>query len=512
MTQNANLFSALRAAFPTDLDRVAIETADAEPLYYTWRDLERGTAMLANLLESLALPPGARIAVQTEKSVEALMLYLAVLRAGFVYLPLNTAYQRSEIEYFIGNAEPSVVVCTSKNFGWVSRIAFSAGTAHVFTLDDDRSGSLLQRAALHSDRHTPVPRAADDLAAILYTSGTTGRSKGAMLSHGNLLSNARVLKQYWGWQPGDVLIHALPIFHVHGLFVATHGALLNGSKMIWFSRFDPKAVIARLPEATVFMGVPTLYVRLLHEAALTRAACARMRLFVSGSAPMLVETFEAFRERTGHTILERYGMSETVMLTSNPCDPKDGERRGGTVGPALPGVGVRVVDDAGAPCPAGEIGHIQVRGPNVFQGYWRMPEKTAEEFTADGWFKTGDVGRIDAQGYVTIVGRSKDLIISGGYNVYPAEIEGTLNDLAGVAESAVIGVPHPDFGEAVVAVVVARPGSTPDAAALIDELKSKIANFKVPKRVFVVTELPRNAMGKVQKKLLREQHQGLFGG
>ncbi|MDE2298041.1 MAG: malonyl-CoA synthase [Burkholderiales bacterium] len=512
MTQNANLFSALRAAFPTDLDRVAIETADGEALYYTWRDLERGTAMLANLLESLALPSGARIAVQTEKSVEALMLYLAVLRAGFVYLPLNTAYQRSEIEYFIGNAEPSVVVCTSKNFGWVSRIAFSAGTAHVFTLDDDRSGSLLQRAALHSDRHTPVPRAADDLAAILYTSGTTGRSKGAMLSHGNLLSNARVLKQYWGWQPGDVLIHAVPIFHVHGLFVATHGALLNGSKMIWFSRFDPKAVIARLPEATVFMGVPTLYVRLLHEAALTRAACARMRLFVSGSAPMLVETFEAFRERTGHTILERYGMSETVMLTSNPCDPKDGERRGGTVGPALPGVGVRVVDDAGAPCPAGEIGHIQVRGPNVFQGYWRMPEKTAEEFTADGWFKTGDVGRIDAQGYVTIVGRSKDLIISGGYNVYPAEIEGTLNDLAGVAESAVIGVPHPDFGEAVVAVVVARAGSTPDATALIDELKSKIANFKVPKRVFVVTELPRNAMGKVQKKLLREQHQGLFGG
>ena len=512
MTQNANLFSALRAAFPTDLDRVAIETADAEPLHYTWRDLERGTAMLANLLESLALPPGARIAVQTEKSVEALMLYLAVLRAGFVYLPLNTAYQRSEIEYFIGNAEPSVVVCTAKNFGWVSRIAFSAGTAHVFTLDDDRSGSLLQRAALHRDRHTPVPRDADDLAAILYTSGTTGRSKGAMLSHGNLLSNARVLKQYWGWQPGDVLIHALPIFHVHGLFVASHGALLNGSKMIWFSRFDAKAVIARLPEATVFMGVPTLYVRLLHEAALTRAACARIRLFVSGSAPMLIETFEAFRERTGHTILERYGMSETVMLTSNPCDPKDGERRGGTVGPALPGVGVRVVDDAGAACPADEIGNIQVRGPNVFQGYWRMPEKTAEEFTADGWFKTGDVGRIDARGYVTIVGRSKDLIISGGYNVYPAEIEGTLNDLAGVAESAVIGVPHPDFGEAVVAVVVARAGSTPDAAALIDELKSKIANFKVPKRVFVVTELPRNAMGKVQKKLLREQHQGLFAG
>ncbi|HEY8710002.1 MAG TPA: malonyl-CoA synthase [Burkholderiaceae bacterium] len=512
MTQNANLFSALRDAFPADLDRVAIETADAPVLHYTWRDLERGTAMLANLLESLALPPGARIAVQTEKSVEALMLYLAVLRAGLVYLPLNTAYQRGEIEYFIGNAEPSVVVCAKKNFGWVSRIAFTAGTAHVFTLDDDRSGSLLQRAAPHSDRHAPALCGADDLAAILYTSGTTGRSKGAMLSHGNLLSNARVLKRYWGWRPGDVLIHALPIFHVHGLFVASHGALLNGSKMIWFSRFEPKAVIARLPEATVFMGVPTLYVRLLHEAALTRAACAHMRLFVSGSAPLLLETFDAFRDRSGHTLLERYGMSETVMLTSNPYDPKDGERRGGTVGFPLPGVGVRVIDDAGAPCPAGEIGNLQVRGPNVFKGYWRMPEKTAEEFTADGWFKTGDVGRIDAHGYVTIAGRSKDLIISGGYNVYPAEIEGTLNDLAGVAESAVIGVPHPDFGEAVVAVVVARAGSTPDAAALIDELKSKIANFKVPKRVFVVTELPRNTMGKVQKNLLREQHQGLFAG
>ena len=499
MSLDHNLFSALRAAFPNDLDQTAIETADGgEALHYSWRDLDRGTAMLANLLGALELPPGARIAVQTEKSVEALMLYLAVLRAGFVYLPLNTAYQRGEIEYFIANAEPSVVVCASRNFGWVSRIAFSAGTAHVFTLDDDRRGSLLQRAAAHSDRHTPVPRAADDLAAILYTSGTTGRSKGAMLSHGNLLSNAQTLKAYWGWKPGDVLIHALPIFHVHGLFVASHGALLNGSKMIWFGKFDPKAVIARLPEATVFMGVPTLYVRLLGEAALTRSACAHMRLFISGSAPLLIETFSAFRERSGHTILERYGMSETVMLTSNPYDAKDGERRGGTVGFPLPGVGVRVVDDAAMPCPSGEIGNLQVSGPNVFKGYWRMPEKTKEEFSTDGWFKTGDVGRIDARGYVTIVGRSKDLIISGGYNVYPAEIEGALNDLPGVAESAAIGVPHPDFGEAVVAVIVARTGQSPDAAALIGELKSKIANFKVPKRVFVVAELPRNAMGKVQ--------------
>ncbi len=509
--QNENLFAALRAAFPPDLDGTAIETADGlgAPLEYSWRDLERATAMIANLLAGLQLPAGSRVAVQTDKSVEALMLYLAVLRAGYVYLPLNTAYQAAEIEYFIGNAEPAVVVCAPKHFAWISRIAFNAGTRHVFTLGDDRTGSLLERAAHCSDRHEPAVRKADDLAAILYTSGTTGRSKGAMLSHGNLLSNARVLKDYWGWQPGDVLVHALPIFHVHGLFVASHGALLNGSKMIWFAKFDPKAVIARLPEATVFMGVPTLYVRMLAEPALTRAACAHMRLFVAGSAPLLTETFQAWADRTGHTILERYGMSETVMLTSNPYTPAT-ERKAGTVGFALPGVGVRVHDDEGRPCAPGEIGGIQVRGPNVFAGYWRMPEKTKEEFTADGWFKTGDVGKVDEQGRFTIVGRSKDLIISGGYNVYPAEIEGYLNDMPGVEESAVIGVPHPDFGEAVVAVVVPRPGSTPDPAAMVARLKQQIANFKVPKQLYVVPELPRNAMGKVQKNLLREQHKGLF--
>ena len=510
MEPDHNLFSALRAAFPKGLDQTAIETADGPTLHYTWRDLDRATARLANLLDSLGLPAGARVAVQTEKSVEALMLYLAVLRAGYVYLPLNTAYQANEIEYFIGNAEPSVVVCSGKNFGWVSKIAFKAGTEHVFTLNEDRTGSLLERAAPRSDVHTPARKAADDLAAILYTSGTTGRSKGAMLSHGNLLSNALTLQRYWGWQPGDVLIHALPIFHVHGLFVASHGALINGSKMIWFSRFDPKAVLARLPEATLFMGVPTLYVRLLGEPGLTKDACRRMRLFIAGSAPLLIETFNAFRERSGHTIVERYGMSETVMLTSNPSDARLGERRGGTVGLVLPGVSLRVQDEQGQPCATDAIGGVQVKGPNVFHGYWRMPDKTKEEFTADGWFKTGDVGKIDARGYVAIVGRSKDLIISGGYNVYPAEVEAYLNDMPGVAESAVIGVPHADFGEAVVAVVVARPGVVPDAAALIGELKSKIANFKVPKNVFVVSELPRNTMGKVQKNLLREQHKGLF--
>ena len=504
--KNHNLFAALRAAFPASLDAVAVETDNG--LSYSWRDLERATAMMANLLQSLGLPPGARVAVQVEKSVEAMVLYLATLRAGYVFLPLNTAYQSAEIEYFIGNAEPAVVVCSSKNFGWVSKIAFKAGTQNVFTLDDDRSGSLLDRAAHCSDQHEVAVKQEDDLAAILYTSGTTGRSKGAMLSHGNMLSNARVLKDYWGWKAGDVLIHALPIFHVHGLFVAIHGALINGSKMIWLSRFDPKLVLQKLPEATVFMGVPTLYVRLLAEPGLNREACRSMRLFIAGSAPLLIETFNAWQQRTGHTILERYGMSETIMLTSNPY--QGGERRGGTVGFALPGVSLRVQGDDGQPLPDGEIGGIQVKGPNVFQGYWRMPEKTREEFTADGYFKTGDVGKIDERGYITIVGRSKDLIISGGYNVYPAEIEGYINDLPGVAESALVGVPHPDFGEAGVAIVIPKPGVMLDAGQIVAALKSRLANFKIPKQCFVVSELPRNTMGKVQKNLLREQHKSLF--
>jgi malonyl-CoA/methylmalonyl-CoA synthetase len=438
------------------------------------------------------------------------MLYLGVLRAGMVYLPLNNAYQAAEVEYFVRNAEPAVVVCSPKNFGWVSRIGFNAGSEHVFTLGEERDGTLLQRASVQPDTQEPVARGADDLAAILYTSGTTGRSKGAMLSHGNLLSNAQVLKDYWDWQDGDVLIHALPIFHVHGLFVASHGALLNGSTMLWLNRFDPRAVIAQLPRATVFMGVPTLYTRMLAEPGLTREACAHMRLFISGSAPLLIDTFAQWQQRTGHTILERYGMSETAMLSSNPCKPQDGVRRGSTVGQPLPGVGIRVMDDNGHPCPVGEIGHIQVRGPNVFAGYWRMPEKTQEEFTADGWFKTGDVGRFDADGYLVIVGRSKDLIISGGYNVYPAEVESFINELPGVAESAVVGVPHPDFGEAVIAVVIPAAGATLDAAEIIGRLKAGIAGFKVPKQVFVSPELPRNAMGKVQKNLLRDQYRALF--
>jgi len=505
---NHNLFAALRQGFSAKLDDIAIETD--EGLYYSWRDLDRATAMMANLLASLGLEPGARIAVQVDKSVEAVMLYLATLRAGYVFLPLNTAYQSAEIEYFIGNAEPAVVVCSARNFGWVSPIAYSAGAEAVFTLNDDRTGSLLERAVHHSDSHAIAEKAPDDLAAILYTSGTTGRSKGAMLTHENLLSNAQVLKTYWGWEPDDVLIHALPIFHVHGLFVALHGALINGSKMLWVGKFDPKTVVRLLPRATVFMGVPTLYVRMLAEPSLTRQACRSMRLFISGSAPLLIETFRDWEQRTGHTILERYGMSETAMLTSNPYLAEQGPRRGGTVGFALPGVGVRVRNEAGQDLPVGEIGGIEVRGPNVFKGYWRMPEKTREEFTADGWFKTGDVGLIDPQGYVTIVGRSKDLIISGGYNVYPAEIEGYINEMPGVAESALVGVPHPDFGEVGVAVVTAKPGAALQAEQIIATLKARLANFKIPKHCVVVGELPRNTMGKVQKNLLRDQYKTLF--
>lgn len=509
---NANLFAHLRAAFPHDLDAIAVETDDG--LHYSWRDLERASAMIANLLGALKLKAGARVAVQVEKSVEAMLLYLATLRAGYVFLPLNTAYQSAEIEYFIGNAEPEVVVCTGANAAWVGPVAQKAGTRHVFTLNDDRTGTLLELAAQCSDEHAVVARKPDDLAAILYTSGTTGRSKGAMLTHRNLLSNAEVLKDYWGWTHGDVLLHALPIFHVHGLFVAIHGALLNGSKMIWFGKFDPKRVVARLPDATVFMGVPTLYVRMLAEPLLGQRQCEDMRLFIAGSAPLLIETFQEWQQRTGHTILERYGMSETIMLTSNPYTSVQGARRGGTVGFPLPGVSLRVraYDDQGTPrdCPVDEIGNIEVSGPNVFAGYWRMPEKTKEEFTADGYFKTGDVGKIDGLGYVTIVGRSKDLIISGGYNVYPAEIEGYINDMPGVAESALVGVPHPDFGEVGVALVVPKAGAALDSEAIVAELKGKLANFKIPKRCFVVDELPRNTMGKVQKALLREQHKGLF--
>jgi malonyl-CoA/methylmalonyl-CoA synthetase len=504
---NANLYALFRGRFPSDLDDCWLETSDG--LYYSWRDLERGSAKIANLFASLNLPVGARIAAQIEKPPEALMLYLATVRAGFVYLPLNTAYRAAEMAYFIENASPSVVVCSPKNFGWIAQTAFARGTSHIFTLDEPmqgrNSGSLLSRAVHFGDRFETVHRDRDDLAAILYTSGTTGRSKGAMLSHGNLASNIAVLHDVWQWQKGDVLLHALPLFHIHGLFVAAHGALYNGSKMMFLSKFDSAEVIRYLPRSTIFMGVPTYYVRLLADPAFSRESCTGMRLFVSGSAPLLADTFAQFAKLSGHQILERYGMSETAMLTSNPYI---GERKPGTVGPALPGVSVRVVNAEGVACASGEVGEIQVKGPNVFKGYWKMPEKTAEEFTDDAYFKTGDVGVFDDDLYLSIVGRSKDLIITGGYNVYPKEIEAIIDELPGVLESAVIGVPHPDFGEAVVAVIVPRAEASLSEHAIIQTLKNAIANFKVPKQVYVVTELPRNTMGKVQKNLLREQFSG----
>ncbi|MBV1705058.1 MAG: AMP-binding protein, partial [Hyphomicrobiales bacterium] len=378
----------------------------------------------------------------------------------------------------------------------------------VFTLDDDRSGSLLQRAALHSDRHTPVPRDADDLAAILYTSGTTGRSKGAMLTHANLLSNALVLKDYWQWREGDVLIHALPIFHVHGLFVALNVALLSGARIDFQRKFDADAVVAALPRATCLMGVPTFYVRLLDHPGFTREAAAHMRLFVSGSAPLLAETHREFSARTGHAILERYGMTETGMIASNPYD---GARVPGAVGFPLSGIAVRIADSEGRALADGETGVIEVRGPNVFKGYWNMPEKTAAEFRDGGWFVTGDVGTVGPDGHLRIVGRAKDLVISGGFNVYPKEIEEEIDALPGVLESAVIGLPHRDFGEGVTAIVVARPGATLDEAAILAAVAPRLAAFKRPKRALIVADLPRNAMGKVQKAELRRTHAGLYG-
>ncbi len=507
MEGNANLYAVLAEGFPSDRHQVAIQTPEQA---YSWNDIEAMSGRVASLLHALQLPAGSRVAVQVEKSPMALMLYLGTIRAGLVYLPLNTAYKASEVEYFLTDAEPAVIVCDSKNLGWVTDLAQKTGTPHVHTLDADGSGSLAAAAASASENFQTVQSQPDDLAAILYTSGTTGRSKGAMLSHRNLSSNAQVLKEYWGWHSDDVLLHMLPIFHVHGLFVASHGALLAGAKMIWLPKLDIDQALAYLPESTVMMGVPTYYVRLLADPRFTREVCRNMRLFISGSAPLLHETFNEFKDRTGHTILERYGMSETIMLTSNPYEADAGERLGGTVGRPLPGVAVRVVDENDQGVAVGTIGNVQVKGPNVFSGYWRMPEKTREEFTADGWFRTGDVGLFGGEGvpedYLTIVGRSKDLIISGGYNVYPKEIELLIDALPGVNESAVIGVPDPDFGEAVVAVVVPKEGVALDADAMLAALKQDLANFKVPKRIYFVPELVRNTMGKVQKNALRDQY------
>ena len=481
-----NLYSVLAGAFSRQPAAVCLEVPGGRS--YTYADLEAESARYANLLVSLGLKPGDRVAAQVEKSEQTVFLYLGCLRAGMVYLPLNTAYQAGEIAHFVTDAEPGVAFCRPEARDWFK------GVRHRLQL-----GS----AGEQPPTFPGAVSAPDDLACLIYTSGTTGRPKGAMVTHRNLISNARALHAAWKFQPGDVLLHALPLFHVHGLFVALHTALLNASRMIYLERFDAAQVLQLLPRATVFMGVPTYYVRLLAEAGFTKASCARMRLFVSGSAPLALDTFDEFRSRTGHAILERYGMTETGMNTSNPYD---GERRGGTVGMPLPGIEVRVVDDADAPLSAGGTGHIQVRGPNVMSGYWKLPEKNSEEFTADGFFRTGDVGVYDARGYLSIVGRAKDMVISGGYNVYPKEIEMLLDELPQVRESAVFGVPHPDFGEAVMAALVLAPGATLTEQAAIAHVKGKLANFKVPKRVVFLPELPRNAMGKVLKTDLRTKY------
>jgi len=467
----------------------------------------RRTARLAHALRDAGLAPGDRLAAQVPKSAGALAVYAACVQAGIVFLPLNSAYTPAEVGYFVTDSGAGLLLCDPVRADSLRPLAEGAGAA-LMTLDADGGGSLTGAARSLPETFGTVPRDAEDLAALLYTSGTTGRSKGAMLTQDNLLSNARVLAGYWRFTDRDVLLHALPIFHTHGLFVATNTVLMTGGAMIWQPRFDIDAVIAALPEATAMMGVPTFYTRLLDDPRLTRDLVAHMRLFTSGSAPLLAETHEAFAARTGHRILERYGMTETNMTTSNPYD---GERRAGTVGFALPGVEVRITDpETGAEVPQGEVGMLEVRGPNVFRGYWNMPKKTAEEMRGDGFFITGDLGMIDARGYVTIVGRIKDVVISGGYNIYPKEVEMWLDAQPGVLESAVVGVPHPDLGEVPVAILVPQAGAAPDTQAIAAAAEVALARFKRPRRLVLVDALPRNTMGKVQKNALREDYAGIF--
>ncbi len=464
-------------------------------------------ARLANALTGLELEPGDRVAVQLEKSAEALALYAACAQAGLIFLPLNTGYTTQELSYFIENSGASLVVCDATNEAGLADIA-QKNNARLETLNADGSGSLTRRALGMLPAFEPVRRTEDDLAAFLYTSGTTGRSKGAMLTQANLLSNAETLVNEWRFANSDVLLHALPIFHTHGLFVATNVMLASGGSMIFLPKFDLDDMLRLMPQATTMMGVPTFYTRLLSDDRFTRQLTQDMRLFISGSAPLLAETHVQFEDRTGHRILERYGMTETNMNTSNPYD---GERRAGTVGFPLPDVELKVTDpESGETLPSGEIGIIEVRGPNVFQGYWQMPEKTAAELRENGFFITGDLGRIDEDGYVHIVGRGNDLIISGGYNIYPKEIELLLDEQPGVLESAVIGVPHPDFGETPVGILVPTPGQTPDIEAIKDTIQGALARFKHPRQLILLNELPRNTMGKVQKNILRDRCKDLF--
>lgn len=499
-----DLFSFFRSSFPDDLGKPFLILPDGSNISYA--DLIDRTGRLANLFGSLGVGAGDRVAAQTEKSAEALMVYLAAVRSGAVYLPLNPAYKKGEVHYFLSDAKPSLFICRPEDEEGMQELAREVAVPNLLTLGGSGEGSLLPLAMAQDAAFEDVSRSEDDLAAILYTSGTTGRSKGAMLTHGNLRSNAETLREYWCFSSEDRLLHALPIFHTHGLFVATNTILAAGASMIFLPRFDTGELLRHLPQATALMGVPTFYTRLLAEEGFTRDLVSHMRLFVSGSAPLSAETHKAFSLRTGHAILERYGMTETNMNTSNPYD---GERVPGSVGFPLPGVELRIADPESGRLLEGEIGIIEVRGPNIFKGYWQMPDKTAEDFRADGFFITGDLGHVDEQGYVFIDGRVKDLIISGGFNVYPAEVEAALDAIPGVAESAVIGLPHPDMGEAVVAVVQKSDMSL-DEAKILSALADQLARYKQPRHVLFVPELPRNSMGKIQKKLLREEHAELF--
>ena len=502
-----NLLLEFIKRFPADRSRpFLVEYDGSEVSFEKLLDL---TARYASVLASHGVIKGDRVAVQVDKSSDVIALYLACLQLGAIHLPLNTAYTGDEIAYFLGDAAPRVFVCRPDRFETSQELASNNNVAAVLTLGTKGDGTLNDEAAATTAHSEIADVTSDDIAAILYTSGTTGRSKGAMLSHGNLTSNALTLHKAWGFQPDDVLLHALPLFHTHGLFVAVNIMLLNGGKIILLSKFDADDVIERLPKSTVLMGVPTFYTRLLAHPGFTRDVVSNMRLFVSGSAPLLAETHDQFFERTGLKILERYGMTETCMNTSNPLD---GERRPGAVGPALPGIEARVCDKEGNILPHGEIGVLEVRGPNVFKGYWQMPEKTASEFRSDGFFITGDLATLGEDGYVTIVGRDKDLIISGGFNVYPKEVEEVIGEYDEVGEVAVFGLPHPDFGEAVAAVIVPASADGFDEQELIKRTQDKLAKFKVPKRIWTIKELPRNTMGKVQKAQLRKEHADTFTG
>jgi len=490
----------------SDRDAPCIRTADGR--VYTYGDVDTLSARFANVLRSRGVVIGDRVAVQVEKSPEAIILYLACLRAGAAFLPLNPGYTTAEIEYFVDDATPHIFVCDPQKRKDLAPICESLNVAHLLTLDANGKGTLTEFAAKAETDYETAAVEATDLAAILYTSGTTGRSKGAMLTHANLASNARTLVEYWQFTESDVLLHALPIFHTHGLFVATNVVLTAGASMIFLPKFDIEEIRKNLPQATTLMGVPTFYTRLLNEEWLDRSSTDHMRLFISGSAPLLAETHKAWTARTGHHILERYGMTETNMISSNPYD---GDRLPGSVGFPLPGVSVRITDPAsGALLQSGEVGMIEVKGPNVFKGYWRMPDKTRADFREDGYFITGDLGQFDEGGYLSIVGRNKDLVMTGGYNVYPKELEEEIDQIEGVVESAVIGVPHPDFGEGVTAVVVARKGSTLTEDSVIKALDARLAKYKLPKRVIFVEELPRNTMAKVLKNELRKTYADLY--